>query len=79
MRRFHVCMSVKGALSQSDRDLKPWVGCIEHNGVKCRTVHEARQFLIDALGEGWEYLPPTECDNFDPKKGCLGHPCEEGA
>ena len=73
----HICLNVRGALAQDDRELRSWVGNIEHDGVKCRNVREVRQFLIEALGEGCEYLVPAECDNYDPKKGCLGHPCEE--
>jgi len=74
MRKIHLCMSVRGALAQSDKELRIWVGNIEHDGVKCRNVHEVRQFLIEALAEGYEYIGPPECDNFDPKKGCKGHP-----
>ena len=79
-KRIHLSMNVRGALAQSDGELKRWVGCIEHDGVKCRNVREVRQFLIEALGEGYEYLVPAECDNYDPKKGCLGHPrVDEGS
>ena len=70
----HVCLCVRGALRQSDAELRPWVGNIQHDGKKCRNVAEVRDFLIQALDEGYDYLPPAECDNFDPKKGCLGHP-----
>lgn len=74
----HICMNVRGALAQDDRELRSWVGNIEHDGVKCRNVREVRQYLIEALGEGYEYIAPAECDNFDKKKGCLGHPDKEG-
>ena len=75
--RLHICLSVRGALAQDDRELRSWVGNIEHDGVKCRNVREVRQFLIEALGEGYEYIGPAECDNFDPKHGCMGHPNKE--
>ena len=74
MGMIHICMNVRGALAQSDRELRAWVGNIEHDGVKCRNVSEVRRFLIEALGQGYEYIGPEECDNFDPKKGCMGHP-----
>ena len=75
--RQHICLSVRGALAQDDRELRSWVGNIEHDGVKCRNVREVRQFLIEALSEGYEYIGPAECDNFDPKHGCMGHPNKE--
>ena len=71
--RIHICLSVRGALRQSDAELRLWVGNIQCDGKKCRSVAEVRDFLIKALDEGYAYLPPDECDNFDPKKGCLGH------
>ena len=74
MSIIHICMNVRGALAQKDSELRAWVGNIEHDGVKCRSVNEVRQFLLDALAEGYEYIGPPECDNFDPKKGCMGHP-----
>lgn len=73
----HICLNVRGALAQDDRELRSWVGNIEHDGVKCRSVREVRQFLIEALSEGCEYLVPAECDNYDPKHGCMGHPNKE--
>lgn len=77
MSLIHMCMNVRGALSQSDKELRSWVGNIEHDGVKCKSVKEVRQYLIEALGEGYEYIGPPECDNFDPKHGCMGHQDKE--
>ena len=77
MSKMHICMNVRGALAQSDGELRSWVGNIEHDGVKCRNVREVQRFLIEALSEGYEYIAPAECDNFDPKRGCLGHPKED--
>jgi len=77
MRKIHLCISVRGALAQSDKELRILVGNIKHDGVKCRNVHEVRQFLIEALAEGYEYIGQEECDNFDPKKGCMGHPVKD--
>ena len=79
MGYIHICMNVRGALSQSDGELRPWVGNIEHNGVKCKSIQEVRRFLTEALAEGYEYIGPEECDNFDPKKGCMGHQSKEGS
>lgn len=78
-RKIHLCLSVRGALTQSDRDLTPLAKSTTVEGRRLRTGKEMRAFLLDCLAEGYEYLPMTECDNFDPKKGCLGHPITEEA
>lgn len=36
--------------------------------------HDAREFLFDELSQGHEVIPVGECDNFDFKNGCQGHP-----
>jgi hypothetical protein len=38
------------------------------------SAQEARRILRAQLKEGHLYIPASGCDNFDPKKGCLGHP-----
>ncbi len=35
---------------------------------------EARAALLQKVSEGFDYLPIGDCDHFDPKHGCLGHP-----
>lgn len=77
MRRIHMCLSVRGALAQPDHVLKEWVGAFKTNGRPCTCVRDVRENLIEALAEGYEYIPSEGCDNFDPKRGCLGHPVEE--
>ena len=78
-RKIHLSLDVRGALMQSDRDLTPLAKSTTVEGRRLRTGKEMRAFLLDCLAEGYEYLPMTECDNFDPKKGCLGHPITEEA
>jgi hypothetical protein len=29
--------------------------------------------LLEELSQGHENMPMGDCDNFDDKKGCLGH------
>lgn len=73
MKTMHISLSVRGALAQSDKDLRSFVGNLTIDGRPARTVQEVRIILADALAEGMEYIPSDGCDNFDPKKGCLGH------
>lgn len=75
-RRMHVSMSVRGAIGLPDSELKCWVGNFHYddNGEPLKNVREIRLALAEALAEGYEYIRNTECDNFDPKRGCLGHP-----
>lgn len=69
----HIGISVRGALAQTDAQLKPWIGNIMCDGVACKSVGEVRSYLMEALSQGYEYIGPPECDNWDPKRGCLGH------
>jgi hypothetical protein len=76
----HFCLqlSIRGALHKSDEELwRDFGGCIKINGTPAKTVHEIREAFMDELAKGNEYLPMGGCDNFDPKKGCLGHDIPE--
>ena len=78
MRR-HISMSVRGAIGLPDSELKTWIGNVydDETGEPLRSVREIRLALAEALAEGSEYIRNQECDNFDPKIGCLGHPVED--
>ncbi len=66
----HLSLSVRGALNQSDRELKPWCGNITVDGKKLMSVREIRAFLMDALADGYELLPMSDCPTFDKMHGC---------
>jgi len=74
----HICLSVRGALKwpkpEFRRALK-WV--TKTGGEPYRDIDELREALMDELAQGHEVIPMGECDNFDFKTGCLGHPTEE--
>ncbi len=70
---YHLCTNVRGTLCQSDEELKRMVGLLRHDGQAARNVAEVRRFLVEALDAGFDYIPVPECDNFDRKKGCMGH------
>ena len=61
------CLSVRGALKNRD-----FSGFTHDDGRKATKV-EVEDFLYDQLSLGREVIPMGKCDNFDYKKGCLGH------
>jgi len=71
MKNSHFCMSVRGALRNRN------FGGMNHNDGKPMTEYEAFETLCDELAQGHEVVPMGDCDNFDFKKGCLGHEVEE--
>ena len=70
-KNFHMCMSVRGALLRSDKEL---IGVFRHDDGRNMTPREARLSLMDELAKGNEVIPLSKnCDNFDNKTGCRGH------
>lgn len=72
----HVSISIRGAIGLPDSELKTWIGCLfnHETGEPLNNVREIRLALAEALADGQEFIRNCECDNFDPRKGCLGHP-----
>ena len=73
--QIHLHLSVKSVLHWPKKDLK---GLLITEDGKRMTADEAFDALLDELTKGNEVLPMGDCDNFDFKKGCMGHPVEEG-
>lgn len=69
----HLSLNIDGAI----RNAKMLKGCITVDGRVLNTVGEIRDFLYEQKRMGREFLPYGDCDNFDYKKGCLGHQVEE--
>ena len=81
-RSVHVCVSIRGVLHWDNRYTSRMIGGKEpcftkDNGKHYKSVAEFRGELMDLLANGHEKLPPGDCDNFDPKHGCLGHEVPE--
>jgi len=74
MERIHMCMSVRGALRKPDKQIK---GILLHEDGRSMTASEVRETLYNELSKGHEVIPIGDCDNFDYKKGCQGHPITE--
>lgn len=75
----HISMSIRGAMALPDSELEKWVGYIydDKTGKPVHSVREIRFSMAELLADGCEYIRNSECDNFDPKIGCLGHPVKE--
>lgn len=67
----HVSASIKGLLNESDESLD---NMLTDGEGKPLSAQEAREILTAELEQGRLYIKSEGCDNFDPKKGCLGHP-----
>jgi hypothetical protein len=63
---FHLSTNISGAIK---------------NGAFLKTIAEQQNckpkqvklWLLSLLDQGHRLLKDSECDNFDPEKGCLGH------
>ena len=68
-----MCQSVKGAIRNwKKREWKIASETMTFDGKK-KTPEGVKDAFLDMLSEGILYIPIGDCDNFDPKKGCLGH------
>jgi hypothetical protein len=76
-RTIHLCLSVTGALRWDRATMKRNASMFTVDGRRLKTADEVRDFLIGELAQGHEVLPCAECDNFDWKTGCKGHPAKE--
>ncbi len=65
-------LSVRGALTNWPKRM--FKNMLQHNDGRSMSADEARATLLDELSKGHEVIPCADCDNFDFKKGCQGHP-----
>jgi hypothetical protein len=75
-QRFHMCQSVTGPLRNWSG--RQWNDAIEwitrDDGSKFASGEELEHRFQELADKGVEVIPiGQECDNFDPKQGCLGH------
>lgn len=71
------CMSLR--ISDAIEYSEILKGCVEVDGRWILSADEMRDFLYQQKAMGREVLPLGDCDNFDYKKGCLGHLEEDEA
>lgn len=77
--RFHLAQSVGGALRNWNgrqwNDATEWITRKDGSRMSGEELEHRFRELFD---KGIELIPfGDECDNFDPKKGCLGHEIPE--
>lgn len=85
MKRFHLKLSVRGALCRTNHELaQEWGGCITIAGVTLHRGKDIRAVFLAELDQGHEVLPMTDgdaedlCPDFDfTGLGCPGHVVEE--
>jgi hypothetical protein len=71
-------LSVRGALKNMTKaEMKRMASCITIDDVPLKSADEVKDFLLDQLSQGHEKIPYGDCNNFDWKKGCLGHATED--
>jgi hypothetical protein len=79
-RSFHLSQSIRGLLHYSDRELRQALKWItKDDGSRFASPGELREALMDELAKGHVVLPTGECEGFDPKLGCPGHPSKSPA
>jgi hypothetical protein len=70
-KSYHLAQSVVGALlNWKDKD---WVNVCKDDNGNWMTPSQVKKEFKRLQKEGIDLIPMGECDNFDPKKGCLGH------
>ena len=71
-RRVHMCLCVRGALRKMTK--RQLGGLFTKDDGSQATAAEAVEYLKLCDYKGWEVIPMGDCDNFDYKTGCRGHP-----
>lgn len=71
-KRIHMRIDIRGAIMNWEDS--EWQNCVKDENGKTLTPQEVKRGFLEELAKGNDYLPLGDCDNFDPKQGCLGHP-----
>lgn len=71
----HMSQSITGPLRNwKSKDWKNATNWITHKDGSKYTPDELKSVFLEELAKGHECVPIGECDNFDYKNGCMGHP-----
>lgn len=72
---YHLSQSIRGALHNwKGKDWAKATKWIRKNDGSSFMPMELKDAFFDELAKGHEVLPLGDCDNFDYKHGCKGHP-----
>jgi hypothetical protein len=67
----HMSIDVRGVLNWKAKDL---CNLFRNTDGSKPAYQDVKNYLYDKLQDGYDFIPfGKECDNFDPKQGCLGH------
>jgi hypothetical protein len=70
-KMIHMRIDIRGALMNwHDSE---WKNCVTDETGRTLTPTEVKRGFLDELAKGNNYVSTGNCDNFDPKEGCLGH------
>lgn len=73
-KSIHFAQSVRGAIELTiDVHEEALELFKEEDGKSYKNIYLLRDALYDQLAQGHEMIKTGECDNWDWKKGCLGH------
>lgn len=77
MKTIHICQSIVGPLrTWTKRDWTKATKYMKRSDGSRYTADELKDAFLAELAQGREVIPIGECDNFDWKVGCKGHPAE---
>jgi hypothetical protein len=71
--KYHMQLDIKGCLLHWGP--RSHGGITDDNGQQLGNA-ETKALLLDELAKGHRYLSFGGCPDFDPVKGCTGHPIE---
>ncbi len=74
-QHFHLSVSLSGLLQMNKNALwKEWgLFILDNNKKPYRDADHLIEAIKNLMAKGVEKIPGGDCDNFDVKKGCLGH------
>ena len=61
----------------SDARMKKMLNSVKDEKGRQPSLEEFKEYLNHEWSLGHRLLPVPECDNFDPVRGCLGHPSSD--
>ena len=80
-RSYHMSQDIRGAIENWKK--REWVNALtwitKSDGTRFASVEELKDAFWSEIAQGHEVIPYGDCDNFDWKKGCQGHPMREEA
>jgi hypothetical protein len=79
VKKIHLSQGIRGCFLNWTE--KQWLDALDYMtpagpGTQFKSVKVLKNVLLDHIASGKEVLPLGDCDNFNPRRGCMGHPAE---